>query len=398
MERKRSCEISRGAIIGASLLCLISLLLFCSLQAFGDSQSDTLIRQRQQELDQMKTRIESLRSEITKLRQEGQDIELILTELERKRSVATSYIRTIDVQLEALQSDISAREVVLKQAEAEIQKKQVGLRQALVLYYKTGRVNTAELLVSSKTFGELFARAHYWARTIKNIRGMIQQVSEEGELIKADLSEIESRRQVVIENRGEKSNQLREMATEEKRRMQDRTQLAAMIATYEDQSRKLLASQKRIEQMLAEERSKTAPGVAGAGLASLKGGLDWPVKGKIVTRFGTHIHPKYGTRVRQQGVEIAAGEGTAIKSVAPGQIVFAGWLEGYGNTVIVDHGKDFFSLYGHASELLVERDQAVERAQVIGRVGSTDSLKGANLHFEIRRKSEALNPVHWLKR
>jgi len=389
---------SSAVATGAVLICLIVFLLASSLGALGNTPGDGQILQTQQELDQMKERIITLKAEISKLRREGKDIELILVEIERKRSVTTSFIRTIDSQLEALERDIGEREISLREKEAQIEEKRVKLRQALVHYYKTGRVNTAELLVSSQTFSEIFSRAHYWARMIKNIRQMIEQVAADNELIMSDLREIESRRAVTLQNRAEKNKQLREMADEETAKRRDRTQLTNTIARYEAQAQKLLAAQKKTEELLAQSRRRMVGGAAGDGLAALKGRLSWPVKGKIITRFGTHVHPKYGTRVRQQGVEIAAAEGTAICAVSAGRVVFADWLEGYGNTVIIDHGKEFFSLYGHASTLLVQRDDMVAAGQVVGRVGSTDSFKGANLHFEIRRQSEALNPVHWLKR
>ena len=118
----------------------------------------------------------------------------------------------------------------------------------------------------------------------------------------------------------------------------------------------------------------------------------------MAARFGTHIHPKYGTRVRQQGIEITAAEGTAIRAVAPGRVVYVGWLEGYGKTVILDHGQGYFTLYAHASVTLVAQHAAVGAREEIARVGSTDSLRGSGLHFEIRKGPEALDPAAWLSR
>ena len=118
----------------------------------------------------------------------------------------------------------------------------------------------------------------------------------------------------------------------------------------------------------------------------------------MVASFGTQVHPRYGTRVRQKGIQIEAAEGTPIQAVAPGLVVFVGWLAGYGETVVLDHGQDYFTLYAHASEVLVTQGQEVAVGSTIARVGSTDSLYGSGLHFEIRQGKEARDPARWLQR
>jgi septal ring factor EnvC (AmiA/AmiB activator) len=107
--------------------------------------------------------------------------------------------------------------------------------------------------------------------------------------------------------------------------------------------------------------------------------------------------PRFNTVTVQKGIDIRASLGTEIVSVAPGTVVFAGWLKGYGNLVIVDHGDAYHSLYAHLDRLDVEVGMVVEQEEAIGLVGDTGSLKGAYLYFEIRKGGQAIDPLPWLE-
>lgn len=382
---------------GLVFIVLLSASFLPGLRASGSDVAETLIRKRQAELEQLKTQVETRRIRIAELRKEGENLEKVLVELERQRALTGRYIRTLDAQVGAMELDLAARRGQLERKELELKATRGELGQTLTQYYKRGRVRAAELLVSSATFGEIFARSHYWIRAIRKLRAKVQLAADQSQDIRSDVKAIESRRRDVLDLRAERKIQLAALQGEENARRRDREELERMVALYEEQTRKLLASQGRIEQLIVEAQRR-AGGVAGLGLTDLRGHLPWPVKGRIITRFGTHVHPRYGTRVRQKGIEIAAPEGTPVKAVSGGWVVYEGWLEGYGKTVILNHGEGYFTLYAHASEVVVARGEEVGAGQVVARVGSTDALKGPALHFEIRQGSEALDPARWLRR
>lgn len=358
--------------------------------------TDELIKQRQAELTALKQQVESRRARIAELRKQGEDIEVVLAELERQRSLTQQYLQKLGTQIEAIEHDLAGRRADLTRKEGELKSIRGGMRQALIYYYKRGRLNAAELLVSSATVGEIFARSHYWVRAIAKLRTDIGVASVQATEIEGGLRTIEGRRQDARALQRERRQQLAALEREEQERRRDRTQLDRTIAEYEAQTTKLLESQRQIEQLIIAAQRQA--GAGGEGLAGLRGRLPWPVTGQVVTHFGTEIHKKYGTKVRHKGIEIAAPEGTPIRAVAAGRVVYNGWFEGYGNTVVLDHGKGFFSLYAHAVEITAGRDAVVAAGETIARVGSTDSLKGPGLHFEIREGKDARDPLRWLKR
>jgi septal ring factor EnvC (AmiA/AmiB activator) len=113
--------------------------------------------------------------------------------------------------------------------------------------------------------------------------------------------------------------------------------------------------------------------------------------------YGSQIDPEFGTATMRNGIEVAALEGSPVRAVARGRVLFAGWFRGYGQVVIVDHGSGQMTVSGYMEELAVRADQYVEADQVIGAVGETGSLSGPGLYFEIRKAGKPVDPQEWLE-
>jgi murein DD-endopeptidase MepM/ murein hydrolase activator NlpD len=116
----------------------------------------------------------------------------------------------------------------------------------------------------------------------------------------------------------------------------------------------------------------------------------------VVSPFGYRIHPIYGDRRLHTGVDFDASEGTPIHAAESGTVVSAGWMGGYGNATIIDHGNGLATLYAHQSAILVSGGQHVTRGQVIGRVGCTGACTGPHLHFEVRVNGTPVDPMPYL--
>lgn len=142
----------------------------------------------------------------------------------------------------------------------------------------------------------------------------------------------------------------------------------------------------------AKEEARLASN-AHQGLGKQRGQLPWPVRGRLLRQFGS---PRTG-QVTWKGILISAAEGTPVKAIAAGDVVYADWLEGFGNVLVIDHGHGYLSLYGSNQALLKmagDNIQAGESIALVGRSGGQDS---AGLYFEIRQQGQPVNPSHWLK-
>lgn len=111
--------------------------------------------------------------------------------------------------------------------------------------------------------------------------------------------------------------------------------------------------------------------------------------------FGYRTDPIYEVTKKHEGMDFAAAEGTAVYATGKGKILFAGWKNGYGNCIDVDHGYNYTTRYGHLSEIMVQEGQEVQRGEQIGKVGNTGKSTGPHLHYEVRYKGEAIDPVNF---
>lgn len=134
-------------------------------------------------------------------------------------------------------------------------------------------------------------------------------------------------------------------------------------------------------------RKKSTP----KNVKAVKGVFAWPVKGKLLNRFG-----KQGQKV-YKGIEIGVSEGSSVKAAASGKVIYSGnAIPGYGNLVILEHSDSFFSVYGYNQKCLVKKDDHVGQGDKIALSGAPPSGQSARLHFEIRKGKSAVNPILYL--
>jgi len=132
----------------------------------------------------------------------------------------------------------------------------------------------------------------------------------------------------------------------------------------------------------------------------LKGQYLNPVPGgKVITKFGKKTHPKFGTVTLQRGIDIVPGRKgvRTVRNIYWGRVVYAGWLKGYGQTVIVDHTKGDYTLYAHLAKVIVKKGDMLKSRQAIGKLGRSGSLEGEHLYFELRMGGKPVDPLKWLR-
>ena len=129
-----------------------------------------------------------------------------------------------------------------------------------------------------------------------------------------------------------------------------------------------------------------------------QGRLMIPVEGEIISEFGSSTSGDYKAFTFQKGIDIKAERGEPVKSVFKGEVMFAQWLKGYGNVLIINHGDNYYTLYAHVEEMFKKEGEAVETGDVIATAGDTGSIKGLCLHFEVRHHGKPVDPMKWLRK
>ncbi len=356
-------------------------------------------------MEQLRAEIDENRREIEHLDLQEKDLSRLQVRIERDRELTRRYLRELENQDRLIRADLASRQVNLLAKESAADESAGRLRESLIRYYRVRHVTGAELLFSSRSFAELFARGQFLSRMIHRERVELAALADERALIAREANSLAERRDEVARLQQEKRREeerLRRQGAEARSRIaevrDERTGREGRIRELEESQAAIRRMIERLERERARDEARGQAPEFDGSLKPGKGRLPWPVRGRVTGEFGYEVNPRYGTRVPSNGIDIAAPDGTPFRAVAPGIVKFVDWLPGYGRTVILSHGSGYFTLYSHASAVEVRRGQQVDTGTILGRVGDTDSIKGPCLHFEVREGQRALDPREWLER
>lgn len=355
---------------------------------------------RKAQLDELKREIGDNRDRIESLRQKEEETARVQNALDKDRKLTHRYLTTLLEQERALRQDHALRQAEVLDLGLESDEAAKRLKERLRRYYRLRHVSGAELVFSSSSFHHLLARSQFLVRMIRRDQLDLKALSQTRSRIVVANETLRSRQ-------GDISRLLADKRAEEQRLESQGADLAQEIAELKDEReehqrrlQQLQVTEVTIQKMIAQlERARARAGVVDlkGDFAADKGKLLWPVEGEILAEFGFTVHPRYKTKVPNNGIIIQARAGTLIGAAAAGRVEFVGWYDGYGRTVILNHGDGFYSIYAHASKIRVVAEDRVDAGHVIAEVGDTDSLRGNCLHFEIRRQAQALDPRDWLR-
>ena len=211
----------------------------------------------------------------------------------------------------------------------------------------------------------------------------------------AALGELSRRREEVAAGRRELDQRRSHLEATRSRALADLARLERDRRTGALALAAARAAEGRLERLWVNMPAGADPGTADIRL--LRGALPWPVKGaRIVRQFGSQRDPRYGTKTVSNGVILAVPSGEEVHAVAKGTVVFAQFFKGYGNLVIVNHGREVYSLYAQLASMFTRNGQRVAMGEAVGMAGRSDG-QGGNLYLEIRIGQRPQNPLAWLK-
>lgn len=321
-----------------------------------------------------------------------------LNQLELERAIVAGNLERHELELEQAQQqilDTETRQTELLQ-KAEEQERLIGSR--LRQIYKRGNLGYAQLFLKESRVNELINAYHY-ARILTDRDNQMLNA------FKQTHRQLDAAKQMLI--------QVESLAKEARVNMEGRKQelenLMAVRAEKLKEIRRKEGDQKRLFKELELEREELElmvrrlteddanPWELRVPISKYRGKLSWPLKGKVMRRFGIISDPEFNTKRRQNGLDLEVAKGQPVRAVYSGRVLYADWFKNYGNLIILDHGEKITSFYAHCDRLLVGKGDFVERDQVIAASGDSGSLEGPMLHFEIREKTKAVDPMQWLR-
>ena len=316
---------------------------------------------------------------------------------------ATAELKQVQADRIQLDQDITKTEAELKAAQARLQSREKVFYKRVRDIYINGRLSYLDVVVGSKDFSDFANRMEMLKRILQSDMDLINTIKTEREEIASKKAKLEEDRAKVLELEKvaqEKQNLINQKKAERQavleRAMNDRD-------TAERAYNELMASSASITAMLQQRAAERAAAAAAASQSG--GGATWvqgtgqlaaPVNAPITSDFGWRIHPIYGTRRLHAGTDFGVDEGTPVHAADGGVVVEAGWISGYGYTVIIDHGNGMSTLYAHNSDVAVSPGQTVSKGQVVSYSGNTGGSTGPHLHFEVRINGEPTDPMGYL--
>ena len=373
----------RGKALNLALSLLISLSVTGT--ALADDLEDQLADlQRQAEEQQAKTNEASAKVENVSER---------LRQIQEELRVATAEYKEVKGQLDSVEDKISDNTELLEKTEADLKVKNKKLQQRVRDIYINGQISYVDVLFGAKDFADLMTRMDVLKRIIKHDYDLIMKVKEEKATVentRAQLEKDKAEAEVLVTDAQAKKAKVEDKESEQQvlldQAIYDRDTSERM---YEE----IMAASQEVANMIRRSQMSSA-GYSGAPAGA--GGMIWPISGPITSEFGWRTHPIFGTARFHSGLDIGGDYGMPIYATASGTVIYAGWISGYGNAVIIDHGGGVTTLYGHNDSLNVSEGENVAQGQVIAMCGSTGNSTGPHCHFEVRENGEPVSPYGYL--
>lgn len=396
------------------LIALLSVaaLLCAPLPAFAATktaaQIEAEIKQQEREFQKIQSQMSKVNRNIKEKQRQEKNVTQQIGVLSQKITVTQQKVNIVSLKMRKVQNNIFVLANNIKEANKNISAAQEILKKRLINIYKYGGVAEFNLLLSSQGAEDALANSYLLGKIAEQDQKLINDLVEQKRRLTMTQEEL---RKEHLRLKGQ-NNELKQQNKELKSAADERNALLAKVrkdkklfmaeqaellrASQEMQAaiKKLLAEKKRLRDEANQKQGKTVRPTPNY----YKGGrLAWPVQGTISSQFGTRVHPVFKTKITHTGLDISAPKGTPVKAADSGEVLYTGWMRGYGQVVIIDHGGDLTTVYAHLSKIEVTEDAKVSRQTVIGRVGSTGITTGNHLHFEVRVNGNAVNPMKYLR-
>jgi septal ring factor EnvC (AmiA/AmiB activator) len=412
---------------------LILLALCGSLNAFA-SQVD----RKQSELDALKQRLQTLQEAFHDTQTHRQEAADELRQSERAISGAVRQLRQLDGERQRTETDLQTLTQQAEATESRIREQQAHLAQALKGAYQRGQGDALKLILNGADPNQAARDLRYLAHlsraqnaVIESLRADLVQLAalqQQAEQKSTELARLQAAREAeqkkLLNDKREREQVLQKLSAQIQKQRREISNLKRderSLTQLVERLNRLMAQQAAREAAARARAAQQAQKRAAAGdkegaaqprrgigvntetpvafrsdrpFSGLKGSLHLPVAGELMNHFGA---PREGGGLSWKGLFIRAAQGTVVKAIAAGQVVFSEWLRGFGNLIIVDHGEGYMSLYSNNESLYKQVGERVQPGDSIATVGNSGGQPDTGLYFEMRHQSRPVNPLLWVK-
>ncbi len=353
-------------------------------------------KQANAELTKLRERMGELQQQLQTSRTQETSLARQVREVEQSIGVLSNNLRTVKRQLRDGERRLNELQDRYATTNSELGAERQLLARQLRAAYLLGRQEQVKLLLNQEDPARL-GRALTYYRYLNQARltriGKVETMLQQLDQLQQDIG---AQREALTQNEAQQSTEMTALD-------QERQSRAALLSKLQDEIRdqggqlaQMQKDEKRLEKLLKDLQRALADlapsGAAKQPFAKLKNKLPWPVSGKLIANYGD---AREVGNLRWRGAFIAAPASREVRVVAHGRVVFADWLRGFGLLVIVDHGDNYMTLYGHNQALFKQVGESVVAGDVVAGVGDTGGMARTGVYFEMRHKGEPINPAKW---
>ncbi len=390
----------RKKILSCILMCLIIVSFSINVFSVDENQEtnstaeNKTLEEQQKELntkiDESNTKLEYVQGEMGETLKKVEELNDSITDYEAQYSDLENQITTLENQIKTGSAQI-------QEIQEEYDRKEKILKRRTVALYEAGETTYLDFLLTSKSIVEFLSNYFMISEIIEYDNNLLEELAykrtkleeakqkqeEQEKELRVAKNKINSTNILLNNTKILKENYMMKLTDEEKALQE---QIAQYKEEQADLERKILAS------------------INWTGTMSIKftgGVMVWPIamEGTYITSgYGNRLHPIQGVYKNHAGIDISGSNvnGAPVVAAADGVVTYAGWIGGYGNCIIINHGSGIVSLYGHGSETVATVGQVVKQGDIVMKVGSTGNSTGPHVHFEIRKNGEVVDPIPYL--
>ena len=381
-------------------MCFVLVLLFFASTGFASKKSTKEIN----------ALLDDERKELIILKKKIADQDKLISSVGKKEGQLLRNLRRVDNQIKLKARELKVYQwnfLINKKKLAKLEKKFKAKSKNLITQkkllgkrfrqiYKEGPVFPLKIIFSSNNASEFLQHIKYMELIAQHDVNLMYDYKSQLDAMKAEKKSLLAVRSKLVSLEKNALSKRLEFKNSRKNKKRFLKKILKKKELRIQTLKELKNASSNLNDLITKLLSKLVSG-EGLDILDKRGRLHLPVKGKILNKFGRQKDKQYDSFIVHNGINIKARTGTLVRSIFNGKVLYTGELEGYGNLVIIGHGKDYHSLYGHLDKIKVEPNQVVQIGDIVGLTGDSGSLVGETLYLEIREKGKPVEPLSWFK-